>query len=271
MKLARTWKLQFNLDEFNSEYMGLSTDQDKAQWLCGFGNGLNNSRLREGVEPCFASGYGFGKGMRDEAEAFRANKSVNGAKGGRPRAAEPAYGAEAQPVTFSEAMVNQSSTQSTNPISTIPDIPPSPNEGRYPLSGARLGEDCVLPGQSCEEILGGVGTAVWEDYWRLVAVFGERKNGRPKETAALYVEALKHGAEAESILARAKSLKEGTSDPRYMPGLARWLSGQGYLNPLSSRGSSVRCKDEPDSRAEEVRGYLAKITAQREAKERSDI
>ena len=88
-------------------------------------------------------------------------------------------------------------------------------------------------GEGLEQILdGGKGTPTWEAYWTLVATFGgQPKNFAPKTTARLYVAALKAGTTPAHIQDRAQLLRNGTDDVKYLPQLAKWLEGQGYLTP----------------------------------------
>ena len=84
---------------------------------------------------------------------------------------------------------------------------------------------------SLEEILqGGKGTTFWEAYWKLVALFGPAKNPAPKTTAALYMTATV-GFHPDHIQEKAEVLCKSTSNRQYLPQLAKWLEGGGYLNP----------------------------------------
>lgn len=82
-----------------------------------------------------------------------------------------------------------------------------------------------------ESILDGKGSPLWEAYWELVGIFGPAKNPAPKTTARLYRLALEHELMVEDLHVKAQELLKATSDPKYLPQLAKWLEGEGYRNP----------------------------------------
>lgn len=92
MAVARTWKLQLNLDDFNALAMSLYQDADRALAFQGIALGFNGSAAPDGVPAPFLRGYAFGKSTRDEAEAFREGKKTAGKLGGRPAHREEPHG-----------------------------------------------------------------------------------------------------------------------------------------------------------------------------------
>ena len=95
----------------------------------------------------------------------------------------------------------------------------------------RKREAAAIPDESLEDILkGGKGTIFWEAYWKLVGLFGPAKNPAPKTTARLYMSATV-GYHPDHIQEKAEVLSKATSERKYLPQLAKWLEGGGYLNP----------------------------------------
>ena len=86
--LARVWNLRLNLDALNADFMSLSDDTEKGQYLSGLCSGANKGRLRNDSSVPFSEGFSLGQEMREEAEGLRSANSINGAKGGRQKLPE---------------------------------------------------------------------------------------------------------------------------------------------------------------------------------------
>lgn len=80
MSRARFWKLQLNLDTFNSAYAALDGAEEQASFLTGLSRGMNGGKVKEDCADSMAVGFAIGSEMREEAEGFRASASANGSK-----------------------------------------------------------------------------------------------------------------------------------------------------------------------------------------------
>ena len=122
--------------------------------------------------------------------------------------------------------------------------------------------------ESLEAILqGGKGTPTWEAYWALVTVFGgQSKNPAPRTTARLYANAVANGAPPGRIQNRAENLRSATSEVRFMPQLAKWLEGEGYLTPdlPKSNGAANGNHTFPAHRSTVDEAYLEQLAARGE-------
>jgi hypothetical protein len=87
-----------------------------------------------------------------------------------------------------------------------PDAPPPPKKGLKELLGDH-----------------------YDQYWILASLWTKDKNHRPMESAMRYMDHIHVGATDAQILAEGHRLKRTTSDPKYMPQLAKWLAGQDFL------------------------------------------
>jgi hypothetical protein len=116
MARARFWNLRLNLDEFNAALAALDDDQQRSDFLLGLSRGMNGGQLRLGADEALSMGFELGQGMRHEAEEYRAGRSVNGKRGGRPKGNHM----ETTAKPHGTHMGNQSGTQSTillkNPV-----------------------------------------------------------------------------------------------------------------------------------------------------------
>ena len=79
----------------------------------------------------------------------------------------------------------------------------------------------------------GKGSPLWETYWKLAGMFGPAKNPSPKITAKLYRYATV-GFHPDHLQEKALELVKATSDPKFLPQLAKWLEGEGYRNPTQA-------------------------------------
>jgi hypothetical protein len=218
MTRARCWNLRVNLDEFNAACWALTTEEEKALFLCGLLAGMNGAGVNHEVTSRFTKGHAIGKAMRDEAEAYRESKTVIGKLGGRPK--DNLVNQEVNLV------VNHQGTQSPipNPIQKTKE------KDTVPRKRVTKPKDEV----SLEAILDGKGSPLWEAYWKLAGIFGPAKNPSPKTTARLYHLALDGGFKVEHLHEKALELAKATSDPKYLPQLAKWLEGEGYRNPTQT-------------------------------------
>jgi hypothetical protein len=135
----------------------------------------------------------------------------------------------------------------------------SPDGESAPAKPSRKAKAPKPDSMSLDEILGKHKDA----YWALATIFGgQLKNPAPKTTAALYVQALKV-VSAEVIQAKAQGLARSNSDIKFMPQLAKWLEGQGYLNPDLPRQVPKPAAGAPRCSAEE--DWLDQLPAPQEA------
>lgn len=137
-----------------------------------------------------------------------------------------------------EARGQKRSKYNESSVISRPDV--GPTSGRSERSGPSdsLIPDSLIPdskkaprkrvakanGESLESILGDR----FDSYWSLVKVFGSQKNPAPKTTAKLYA-GIKF--DLGEVHRKAENLAASMSDPKFMPQLAKWLEGQGWLNP----------------------------------------
>ncbi len=256
--MARTWSMRFNLDDFNASYAALDDDSDKAQFLTGFSRGLNAGSLKDGASEALSCGFSLGHEMRREAEEFRAQAAIHGAKGKgthgdtrRGKGEGSLVDGDGEPHTQTTNHKPQSSTHQP-PASTHPGLD---QEGAVPrlehtLPGGtphralpkKRTTTAKEPKPKLEAILGPKGLPDEVAYWKLVGIFGAAKNPAPTQTAQAFVEAMLK-VPAHSILAKAQNLRDSLSGPQYMPQLQKWLDGQGYLNPDASMGSGKPMSD----------------------------
>jgi len=82
MDHPRIWKMQFNLDIFNTSMAGLTTTEERSDFLVGFAMGVNGKNPTPPNTPPTRDGYTLGHSMRSEAEAFIAQSVIDGNKGG---------------------------------------------------------------------------------------------------------------------------------------------------------------------------------------------
>lgn len=239
MATPRTWSMRFNLDAFNAGYAALDDDSDKAQFLTGFSRGLNGGNLKEGVSGSLSDGFQLGHEMRQEAEAFRAQASVHGKKGGKPKGT---------PGDTPKGMDGDTGNPNHKPQTTIPKStkPKSSKPSTSPKAPLSL-----------REILGDRGN----DYFDLVKLFGNGKNTNAKTSAVLYLKALGEFTH-EHIYQKAKNYTDSVSDPKYVCHLAKWLSEESYRNPdcpiLRPKSTTSRAHDADRSFMDQLESrYLA--------------
>jgi len=255
MSRSRTWNLRLNLDSFNAAFAALADDPERSQFLAGLSRGMNGGMTRDGLSFPFQEGFLLGSEMRDEAEALRQANTINGLKGGSPSHKGRIESPPGAPI--GEGGMNRSGTLSLNPL--IPETNNQNPQIREPIpppskSAGRRKSTSRSEGGSLEEILGGgKGTVNFEAYWRLAGTFGVAKNPAPKTSARLYVEAIGKGATVERIQNRAENLRRANSDEKYMPQLAKWLEGEGYLAPDAPLGGKASRLLEPSPM---VREYM---------------
>lgn len=83
MARARTWKLQLNLDDFNSAWASLANSpEERASFIEGMWRGMNAGRIGPAEDFAFQEGHAFGLSMREEAEEYRKQSAEAGAQGG---------------------------------------------------------------------------------------------------------------------------------------------------------------------------------------------
>ena len=118
-----------------------------------------------------------------------------------------------------------------SPLLGEPQPQPQPHKEEVPKTPRKRGP-LKAESVSLESILGGgKGTPYWEAYWKLVSTFGgQSKNHAPRSTATLYMTATV-GFHPDHIQEKADSLRQSTSEVKFMPQLAKWLEGQGYATP----------------------------------------
>jgi hypothetical protein len=73
-----------NLDVFNAAFAALDDDTERSRFLVGLSRGMNGGSIK-GSHDALTAGFRVGEEMRHEAENFRAKKTLDGLKGGRPR------------------------------------------------------------------------------------------------------------------------------------------------------------------------------------------
>lgn len=207
-----------NLDEFNALVSSFYSDADRALALQGLTLGCNGGACPDGAPDAFRRACELGSGWRTEAEEYRTGRAENGAKGGRPKS-KPC-GSQMVPTPEPHGNHNETQSPIPNPLPEQPKIQPPP-KAQKPARKDKT-----------QKSLDGILGDHKESYWKLVALFGPTKNPAPKTTARLYVNAIT-AFPPEQILAKAQALVHGTSDPKYLPQLARWLEGEGYRNPDS--------------------------------------
>jgi hypothetical protein len=84
MPVARTWKLQINLDAVNAGYLSLTRSREKADFLDGMVRGMNLGAIDLKATKAMTAGFLLGQESRLQAESFRQAMKTNGEKGGRP-------------------------------------------------------------------------------------------------------------------------------------------------------------------------------------------
>jgi hypothetical protein len=98
----------------------------------------------------------------------------------------------------------------------------------------------------------------------VVATFGGRaKNPAPKTTARQYVNAIQAGTTAERIQDQAQAQRNTISEEKYMPMLATWLEGQGYLTPDLPKSEGARASKSPAHRSNVDEAYLEDLAKRR--------
>lgn len=80
MSRARFWKLQINLDTFNSAFAALDTDSERGEFLLGLSRGMNGGKVKDDCSDPMSVGFAIGSEMRQEAEGFRQAAAINGSK-----------------------------------------------------------------------------------------------------------------------------------------------------------------------------------------------
>ena len=80
MTRARFWKLQINLDTFNSGFAALDGPQEQADFLVGLSRGMNSGKVKDDCSDPMSVGFALGSEMRQEAEGFKVACSINGSK-----------------------------------------------------------------------------------------------------------------------------------------------------------------------------------------------
>jgi hypothetical protein len=243
----RTWSLTLNLDMFNAALAVQQNDLEHADFVRGFHLGINAGTPRGERSAAFMDGFSVGQTARANTDAYRSMQSTNGKKGGRPKKESGGLapvnhrlsGAQAPPkltvtgYVLKDSLSKEELTEGTRTRRKSRKQNPTPE----PL----------------EAILGGKGTATFEEYWSLVKVFGAAKNPAPRDTARLFADAVAAGVAPELIQAKAQQLRKAASEAKFMPQLAKWLEGQGYLNPdptPAAKGTS------PDQKQQSIQDYL---------------
>ncbi len=216
MNAKPLWNYRLNGDAFNRDLLSLHGAEEKANYLDGMGSGFNGGKPWAAAPEAWALGFKLGHESRDEAEAYRASRSVNGSKGGRPKkTTQKPYGL---PVPNHNESIVKANPQSSipNQQTPIPKPPPGPKGKPSP-----------------DEILGGKGSTVALAYWELHEVFGGSpalKNQKPTVTAESFLKAL-NTTPSEEILKKAKQLRSQRQNVLMMPQLLAWLEGEGYKLP----------------------------------------
>ena len=77
---ARCWNLRLNLDIFNAAFAALDDQADRSDFLMGLSRGMNGGKVKEDCSDPMSVGFSIGEAMRSEAEGFREQSAINGAK-----------------------------------------------------------------------------------------------------------------------------------------------------------------------------------------------
>lgn len=85
MARNRTWMLHLNLDVWNSVWLTLESQRDRADFSIGMTKGMNGSRISETKSDAMIDGYELGTAMREETEQYRASRKAIGSLGGNPK------------------------------------------------------------------------------------------------------------------------------------------------------------------------------------------
>lgn len=115
-----------NLDVFNAAFAALDDDSERSMFLVGLSRGMNGGPDKDSPG-ALGMGFKIGQGMRQEAEGFRAKKTADGLKGGRPRVNQ-----DGNHLVNQDG--NQNGTQSTilNPLTNNPKPEAKPRASKKP-------------------------------------------------------------------------------------------------------------------------------------------
>jgi hypothetical protein len=80
------------------------------------------------------------------------------------------------------------------------------------------------PAVSLKDVLG----EFFDAYWETAKFFGEGKNYRPIESAAIFMGHVSAGVDTSVIKRRAARARAQIDDPKYLPQFSKWLSGQDF-------------------------------------------
>jgi hypothetical protein len=110
MPVARTWKLQINLDAVNAGYLSLTRSREKADFLDGMVRGMNLGAIDLKATKAMTAGFLLGQESRLQAESFRQAMKTNGEKGGRPPMLKK--GSKEEPLGFLQETCEEPNPQS---------------------------------------------------------------------------------------------------------------------------------------------------------------
>lgn len=143
MSRARCWKLQINLDTFNASFAALDTAEEKADFLTGLSRGMNGGKVKDDCSDPMSVGFAVGSDMRQEAEGFRLNASINGSKRKSNRNDHSVHQEVDQTVHHpGHPILNPISN---NPISTNPPTEKEPSSSRARKSAGKKNEPLPIP------------------------------------------------------------------------------------------------------------------------------